>query len=47
MGVDEGGLQVIDTEVILLLYGTSSPLALIMVFVLHTLCYICDRMSKR
>ena len=35
MSVDEGGLQVIDIEVILLLYGTYSPVALI-VFVIHT-----------
>ena len=29
MGVDECGLQVINIEVIILLYGTYSPVALI------------------
>ena len=51
MGVDEGNLQVIDVEVIMencpigLLYGTYLPVAL-MVFVIHTISYICDSMSK-
>ena len=38
MGVDEAGLQVIDIEVMILFYGTYSPLAL-MVFVIHTILY--------
>ena len=46
MGVDERGLQVIYIEVIILLYRTYSPEAL-MVFVIHTISYICDSMSKR
>ena len=37
MSVDEGGLQVIDIEVILLLYGTYSPVALVVVVVVFTL----------
>ena len=38
MGVDEGGVQVIAIEVIILLYGTYLPVvALIMVFVFHTI----------
>ena len=46
MDADEGGLQVIDIKVILSLYGTYSPVAL-MVFVIHTISYIiCDSMSK-
>ena len=51
MGV-EGNLQVIDIEVtmencsIVLLHGTYLPVALIMVFVIHTLSYICESMSK-
>ena len=45
MGVDEGGLQVIDIEVIILLYGgTYSPYYALMVFVIHTIFY--DSMSK-
>ena len=39
MGVNEGCLQVIDIEVIILLYGTYSPVAL-MVFVVHTILYL-------
>ena len=35
MGVDEGGLQVVDIEVMILLYDTYSPVALT-VFVIHT-----------
>ena len=47
MGVDEGGLQVIDIKVITLLFSTYSPVAL-MVFAIHTISYICDSMmSKR
>ena len=52
MGANEGGLQVKDVEVILeswpmvLLYGTYLPVALA-VFVIHTISYICDSMSKR
>ena len=53
MGVDEGNLQVIDIEVItkkipmVLLYGTYVP-AVLMVFIIHTIPYICDSMmSKR
>ena len=45
MVVDEGGLQVIDIEVVILLYNTYSPVAL-MVFVIHTISYIYDSMSK-
>ena len=39
MGVDEGGLQVIDIELIILLYGTYSPVALMM-FVFQTRLYL-------
>ena len=53
MVVNEGSLQVIDREVIMenwpiivLLYGTYLPVALV-VFVIHTISYICDNMSKR
>ena len=50
MGVNEGSLQVIDIEVILeidlLLFGTCLPVALV-VFVIHTISYICESMSKR
>ena len=53
MGVNEGSLQVIDIAVILenlptgivLLYGTYLPVALV-VFVIYTISYICDSMSK-
>ena len=38
MGVDEGGLQVVDIEMIILLYVTYSPAALI-VFVIHTISH--------
>ena len=54
MGVNEGSLQVIDIEVILenwpiaLLYGTYLPVVARVVFVVHTIPYICDSiMSKR
>ena len=46
MGVDEENLQVIDVEVIMencpivFLYSTYSPVALIMVFVIHTISNI-------
>ena len=55
MGVDEGNLQVIDIEEVImkkhpmvLLYGTYVP-AVLMVFIIHTISYIiCDSMmSKR
>ena len=52
MGVDEGSLQVMNIKVIMencpivLLYGTYLPVALV-VFVIHTIFYICDSMSKR
>ena len=52
MGVNKESLQVIYIEVILenwpivLLYGTYLPVALV-VFVIHTISYICDSMSKR
>ena len=36
MRVDEGGLQVIDIEVMRLLYGTYQPIAL-MVLVIHNI----------
>ena len=39
MGVDEGGLQIIDIEVITLLYNTYSPVAL-MVLVIHTILHL-------
>ena len=39
MGVDEGGLQVNDIEVIILLYGTYSPVPLI-VFVIYTILHL-------
>ena len=53
MGVNEGSLQVIGIEVIMenrpivLLYGTYLPVTLLVVFVIHTISYICDSMSKR
>ena len=49
MGVDEGGLQIIDDiAVIILLYGKYSPVALVIVFVIHTILHINDSMmSKR
>ena len=43
MGVDEGGLQVIDREavIILLFYSTYySPAALVMVFVIQTILHL-------
>ena len=52
MDFNEGSLQVIDIEVvlenrpILLLYGTYLPVAHV-VFVIPTISYICDIMSKR
>ena len=53
MDVGEGSsLQVIDIEVmmencpIVLLDGTYLPVVL-MVFLIHNISYICDRMSKR
>ena len=36
MGVDEGGLQVIDIQMMYYSTGTCSPVAL-MVFVIHTI----------
>ena len=30
-----------------ILYGTFSSVALLVVFVIHTISYICDSMSKR
>ena len=51
MGVNEASLQVIDIEGILeklpivLLYGTYLPVALV-VFVIHTISYICDNMHE-
>ena len=39
MGISEGGLQVIDIEVIILLYGTYSPVAF-MIFVVHTILHL-------
>ena len=54
MGVDEGNLQVIDVEAIMksclivFLYGTYLPVAIMVLFVIHTtISYICDSMSKR
>ena len=53
MGVNDGSLQVIDIEVILknlpmvLLYGTCLPVVALVVFIVHTISYICDSMSKR
>ena len=38
MGVDEGGLQAIDIEVMILLYSKYSPVAH-MVFVIHTILH--------
>ena len=52
MGVDGGNLQVIDIEVItkkfpmVLLYGTYVP-AVLMVFIIHTISYICDSMMSK
>ena len=48
MGINEGSLQVIDIELILenwpivLLYGTYLPVALVVLFVVHTVCvFLC------
>ena len=41
MGVDEGGLQLIDIEeVIILLYSTYSPVVALMVFAFHTILHL-------
>ena len=45
MGIDEGNL--VDLCPIVLLHGTYLPVALIMLFIIHTISYICDSMSKR
>ena len=37
MGVDEGGLQVIDIEVIILRYGAYSPVVLIVALVVFVI----------
>ena len=47
MNVDEGLQVIYYIEGVILLYGTYSPVALIMVFVIYTLSYIYDSMSKR